>query len=196
MKTKYSDIIAVVMAGGRSKRMGKDKGLIEYKGKAHRYYLADMLKGMEVFDNVVISVPSYFEVPNSSPYDYVKDVYTDLGPLGGLHSMFKSFPNKSLLIVATDMPEIKISDIDNLLNRRDKSMIATCYKNTEGFAEPLFSIWENKSFSIIEDRISNNKLSLMQILKKNPTKLISSLDEKTLININTEEDRFKYLNKG
>ncbi len=185
------DVIAVVMAGGRSKRMGQDKGLIKYKDKAHRYYMADMLK--TIFDEVVISVPFDFVVPDNSSYIYVKDVVSDLGPLGGLYSVFSAYPDKSILIIATDMPEVEIAHVENLLDNRDKSVIATCYKNSEGFVEPLFAIWENSVKEIIDNLIRENKLSMRMILKNHKSKVIPIPDENALLNINTQEEKDKYL---
>ncbi len=193
MEKTNSDIVAVVMAGGRSKRMGKDKGLIQYKAKAHRYYMADMLK--TIFSEVVISVPFDFAVPNESNYIYVKDIVEDLGPLGGLYSLFKTYPNKSILIIATDMPEVEVSHITNLIENRDVNSIATCYKNEDEFVEPLFAIWENQASEIIYKLIDENKLSMRMILKNHKAKVISIPDEKALININTEEEKDKYLGK-
>jgi len=185
------DVIAVVMAGGRSKRMGQDKGLIKYKDKAHRYYMADMLK--TIFDEVVISVPFDFVVSDNSDYIYVKDVVPDLGPLGGLYSVFCAYPDKAILIIATDMPEVEIVHVENLLDNRDKSVIATCYKNSQGFVEPLFAIWENSVKEIIDNLIRENKLSMRMILKNHKSKVIPIPDENALLNINTQEEKDKYL---
>lgn len=191
MEKINSDIVAVVMAGGRSKRMGKDKGLIKYKAKAQRYYMADMLKTL--FSEVVISVPFDFVIPKESKYIYVKDIVEDLGPLGGLHSLFKAYPNKAILIIATDMPEVEIGHIMYLLENRDTNYIATCYKNASGFVEPLFAIWENESSSLIENLIDQGKLSMRMILKNNKSKIVAIPDERALLNINTEEEKDKYL---
>jgi len=185
------NIIAVVMAGGRSKRMGQDKGLIQYKNKAHRYFMADLLKTL--FSEVVISVPFDFKIPENSNYTYVKDIVADLGPLGGLYSIFKSYPNKSILIIATDMPEVEISHIEYLLENRDENAVATCYKNKDGFVEPLFAIWENSASDIIENLIKGKKLSMRMILKNHNAKIIAIQNEKALLNINTEEEKEKYL---
>lgn len=185
------DIVAVVMAGGRSKRMGEDKGLIQYKNKAHRYYMADLLK--TIFSEVAISVPFNFEVPENSNYRYVKDVVEDLGPLGGLYSLFKAYPNKSILIIATDMPEVEVAHITNLLENRDKNTVATCYKNNDGFVEPLFAIWENSALEIIDKLVGENKLSMRMIIKNHKAKVIPIPNENALLNINTEEEKDKYL---
>jgi molybdopterin-guanine dinucleotide biosynthesis protein A len=190
-KVDYSDIVAVVMAGGRSKRMGQDKGLIQYKNKAHRYYMADMLK--TVFSEVVISVPIDFVLPEKSEYSYVKDVVENLGPLGGLYSLFKAFPDKSILIIATDMPEVEVRHVTNLLENRATDSVATCYKNSDGFVEPLFAIWENSASRIIDGLIKENKLSMRMIIKNHKAKIIDIPDEKALLNINTEEEKDKYL---
>ncbi|MCK5782036.1 MAG: molybdenum cofactor guanylyltransferase [Flavobacteriales bacterium] len=188
---KNNDVVAVVMAGGRSKRMGVDKGLIEYKSKAQRYYLADLLK--TIIDEVVISVPFDFSVPSNPNYRYVKDLIADFGPLGGLYSIFKAFPEKSILLVATDMPEVDVEDITRLLDNRDKSKYITCYKNSEDFVEPLFAIWENKSFPLIDELVKEKKLSMRMIIRKYPSKIINAADDRSLLNINTEKERKDYL---
>jgi molybdopterin-guanine dinucleotide biosynthesis protein A len=187
------DIVAVVMAGGRSKRMGSDKGLIKYKNKEHRYYMVDMLK--TIFNDVVISVPFDFTTPIYNNYRYVKDVVKDLGPFGGLYSIFKVFPDKAIFIIATDMPEVELKHVKYLLENRNVNSIATCYKNKDGFVEPLFAIWENQSSEIVNKLISENKLSMKMILKNHKSTIIPIPDEKALININTEEERSKYLKK-
>ena len=156
--------------------------------------MADMLK--TVFSEVVISVPFDYEIPKDSDYRYVKDVVDDLGPLGGLHSLFKAYPNKSILIIATDMPEVEVGHITNLLENRDKNSVATCYKNSDGFVEPLFAIWENSASIIIDELIKENKLSMRLIIKNHKAKVIAIPDEKALININTEEEKDKYLGKN
>ena len=189
-----SDIVAVVMAGGRSKRMGQDKGLIQYKAKAHRYYMADMLKS--VFTEVVISVPFDFVIPDGSTYKYIKDIVDDFGPLGGLYSLFNAFPGKSLLIIATDMPEVELGHVINLFENRDSNAIATCYKNADDFVEPLFAIWEYSSAPIIDKLISENKLSMRMILKNYKAHVIPIPNEKALININTEKEKNEYIKKG
>ena len=187
----YNDIVAVVMAGGRSKRMGLDKGLIKYKDKAQRYYMADMLS--TIFDNVAISVPFDFVLPKNSHYTYIKDVVADSGPLGGLYSLFKEYPNKSILVIATDMPDVDVAHIINLLEKRDIDSIATCYKNDEGFIEPLFAIWESVASKRIEQLVKENKLSMKMILKDNNAKIISTLNDNALLNINTIEEKNRYL---
>ncbi|MEN8137956.1 MAG: molybdenum cofactor guanylyltransferase [Bacteroidota bacterium] len=191
MTENNKDIIAVVMAGGRSKRMGHDKGLIEYKNKAQRYHMADLLKS--IFNEVVISVPYDFNIPENSPYKYVKDLVEDMGPLGGLYSLYKTYPDKSFLIIATDMPEVKKEHITRLLENRDKSLYISCYKNSKGFVEPLFAIWENKAFPKIEKLINENKLSMKMIINKHPAKIINADDDFSLLNINTKEEKENYL---
>jgi len=155
--------------------------------------MADLLE--TIFDTVVISVPKDFENTQETNYTFVKDVISDLGPLGGLYSLYKAFPDKAFFIIATDMPEVEQSHILNLLKNRDKNLVATCYKNTDGFVEPLFAIWENSASEIVNNLIAENKLSMRMILKNHKAKIIKASNEKSLININTESEKRDYLNK-
>ena len=196
MSNKINDIVAVVMAGGKSKRMGKDKGLIEYKKKPHRYFLAEMLK--EVFDEVVISVPYLYDFPNNN-YKYINDVKEGIGPIGGIYSLFKMYPKKALFLIATDMPDTNIEQIKYLLEKRHSDKYVTCFRNKNGFNEPLFAIWENKSKKIIEKLVGENKLSLNKFIANHNSHIVDVPVGFSLININTPDEKESYnklLNKN
>ena len=113
--TEFSGLRGLVLAGGRSSRMGADKGLIDYHGLAQVDWLAELLR--EFCGSVHISVSRRqdrsADYPRSADYsrsaDYpagasIVDHQPGLGPAGGLLSAWKAIPDAAWLLVAVDMP--------------------------------------------------------------------------------------------
>lgn len=89
------DCIGVVLAGGRSRRMGRDKALLECGGITLLRHQVDCLA--QVCAHVVVSG----EYPG---FDCVPDARRDGGPLSGMHAAATRFPGGALLFLAIDMP--------------------------------------------------------------------------------------------
>jgi len=138
----------LVLAGGKSIRMGKDKGALNYHGKPQREYEADMLKGL--CENVFISF-SQNQTDNSDiGYPIIKDTFTGLGPYGAILSAFREHPNHAWLTVACDLPLLNEASLILLAQKRNPSKLATCFHNPETkFPEPSALIINDSQFIII-----------------------------------------------
>ncbi|MEM9859490.1 MAG: NTP transferase domain-containing protein [Bacteroidota bacterium] len=133
----------LVLAGGRSVRMGQDKGAIDYYGKPQREHMADLLSSL--CDQTFISKRSESSI--KSEYGFIEDTFTGLGPYGGILSAFRKNPNTAWLIVACDVPMLDEPTLQCLINNRDVSKVATCFYNPEtNFPEPLIAIWEPRAY--------------------------------------------------
>src|ERR1700729_4125113 len=93
-------INGLVLAGGRSSRMGRDKTSIPWHGKEQQYYMADMLKPLccEVF----ISHRKEQGFETDENYKILVDAYTGIGPYGAILSAFEFQPDAAWLVVACD----------------------------------------------------------------------------------------------
>ncbi|MGZ3929685.1 MAG: NTP transferase domain-containing protein, partial [Mucilaginibacter sp.] len=92
----------LVLAGGKSIRMGYDKGAVNWFGKEQRYHVADMLKPLchEVF----ISCRADQKQQVNIDYNVLEDSFIGLGPFGAILSAFREQPDKAWLVVACDLP--------------------------------------------------------------------------------------------
>ena len=178
-------IKGLVFAGGKSIRMGRDKGAIDYFGKPQREYAADILSG--VSSEVFLSVRPGMNI--SSDYRLIEDRFTGLGPYGGLLSAFMHDPNSAWLAVSCDVPLVDQSAIDRLIKERNPSKVATCYHNPEtGFPEPLITLWEPRAYPVLLNFLSMGYSCPRKALINSEIEEIQSDRPEILTNVNTPED--------
>lgn len=180
----------LILAGGRSSRMGSDKALIAYHGKPQYQYLFDLLTPF--CEYVHISGKALTDFP--SQYNPVADQFDFESPLNGILSAMTDYPDSIWLTIAVDMPMVDGTLIKFLVDHRNPQKMATCFLDSTGkVPEPLFTIWEKKSY---ESLIAFNKaggISPRIFLMNNPVQFLNVPHEKYLININTlaEQEAFQ-----
>lgn len=193
MVSKANNVPALnglVLSGGKSLRMGTPKDKINWHGKEQRYHLADILAPF--CDQVYISCRQDQAFDLDPNYDLLKDAFSDLGPLGGVLSAFKSKPNKAWLVIACDMPFLDADCFEFLIQYRDSDKIATAYQNPyDRLPEPLITIWEPKSYPILNDSLASGRTSLRKVLMNNDTLLIKPSKPEILLNVNMPEEMMR-----
>jgi len=176
----------LVLAGGKSLRMGFDKGSIAWHGKQQRYHMADMLK---ILCNEVLISRSTGQGNSDAGYPALNDTFTGLGPYGAILSAFREQPDCAWLVVACDMPLLDLSTLKYLVDRRDSSTIATTYhSDVTGFPEPLITIWEPKSYPVLLSFLAQGYSCPRKVLINSGPKVLSVPNAEALSNANTPED--------
>ncbi len=175
----------LILAGGKSLRMGRDKGMIEYFGKPHRKHLFEMLTGK--IKNVFYSVrPDQANEFEHQPV--ILDSFSGLGPFGALLSAFREYPNDAWLVIATDLPLITKRTIDQLINGRNPSKMATAFYNPKtDFTEPLITIWEPKSYPVLLNFLSLGYSCPRKVLINSDIEVLNAENPDVLKNINDPE---------
>lgn len=176
----------LVLAGGRSTRMGTDKGLIKYHDKPQREHLFHLLQ--EVCTVVYTSCRKGQDIPeNTNP---LIDRFDIPGPMNGIMSAFSHTPDTSWLIVAVDMPYVNRPALDLLLTKRDQNKVATCFYNPEiKDCEPLLTLWEPTAFPLLQEFTKKGNISPQKFLRTYDANMIEVPDLKILKNFNSPEDR-------
>ncbi len=176
----------LVLAGGKSVRMGFDKTLIEWHGKEQRDFMADTLK--EICNDVFIScrADQQKEIAN---YKTIADTFTDLGPYGAILSAFRQNPDAAWLVTASDLPLIDSATLKYLIDYRNNSSIATTFESPhDGLPEPLITIWEPKAYSILLSFLAQGYSCPRKALRNNDVTIIKAQHPEKLMNVNTEEE--------
>jgi len=182
----------LILAGGRSTRMGENKALLQWHGKEQMYYLADMLKQFcnEVFISCRVEQANEIE----RKYKVITDKYENLGPLAAIISAFHQNRNCAWLVVACDLPLLDNKTIDYLTQQRDNTVIATTFKSSyDHLPEPLITIWEPSALPLLETALSEKKYSPQRVLMDSTIKIIEAVNTNVLLNVNTPEEREKIL---
>lgn len=121
--------------GGDSRRMGSDKGLITYHDLPQRYHVYEMLEGLCA--SVYLSCNKYQAKEIYASYRFIEDSeeFLGAGPLSGVLTALKRFPNSDLLVVGSDYPFLTRDALKDFagkaLNKRRPAafydLAASCY---------------------------------------------------------------------
>ncbi len=186
LKKNKSDVTGFILAGGKSRRFGTDKRELLIAGQSMLARTIGLLKTLlnrepyVVGDNLV-----GLDIGNVKP---LKDARPDSGPLGGIVSALEECPTKWALILAADLPNITVKDLEILFLSMDESfdIIALSSKT---IPEPLIALYNQKTLSFWKERLSQEKLTLSEGLLKLKCKTVPPFGgEKSLYNINSPED--------
>src|SRR5690242_8452653 len=106
----------IVLCGGQSSRMGKDKSLISYYNKPQRYHVYDMLQPF--CEKVIISCNEKQSGGIEKEYDILADhdSYSGIGPMAALLTAFTNFPEKNILLVGCDYPFLTAASLRSFSN--------------------------------------------------------------------------------
>lgn len=169
-----SELTGIILAGGKSSRMGRAKGLVEFRGKPLIQYAIDLL--LKYTDRILIS---------SGNADYqafglelVPDDITGQGPAAGLAASLRCSNTLWNLVVACDLPFLETKLIDCLLESpANYQAVVPVHK---GVNEPLAALYHKDLAGIFEAAVSSGNLTLHKILASCKVKYfhIASLMEK------------------
>jgi molybdopterin-guanine dinucleotide biosynthesis protein A len=177
----------LVLAGGKSQRMGFDKGAVNLFGKEQRFHIADMLK--PVCNEVFISCREDQRSQIPGDYNVLTDTFIGLGPYGAILSAFRQQPDNAWLVIACDLPLLDEDTIQHLIRQRDLSKIATAFNSPyDGFPEPLITIWEPKSYPLLLAFLSQGYSCPRKVLINSDVKLLQAENPGALTNVNTPEE--------
>lgn len=190
IKAKIAPIKGLVLAGGKSTRMGKDKTQLNYHGTSQLDYTVNLLK-----ENLLDTYISVSEDNHEENSKIIPDTFKNLGPFGAICSAFRKDPNKAWLVMATDLPFVNSELIKKLLTNRNPKKIATALKGkSKPFAEPLITIYEPKAYPLLLSYLSQGYSCPVKVLINNPVEIVE-VEDAVIQNINTPEDFKNALNE-
>ncbi len=187
----------ILLAGGKSKRMGEDKAFLQFKGKYLFEFPLSIL--IDFTDEIIIS-SSNMDFKNTG-HIIIKDEIPNLGPLGGIYSCLKRSTYLYSLILPCDIPLLDLSIPEVLLHNHIKYDI-TVALNHNNFPEPLIGVYSKNLLPLIEKQIHRGNLKLMDLLGKVNTNYVTLEKEvfnqssKPFLNINTKKDLIELNNSN
>ena len=182
----------LVLAGGKSERMGQDKGMIDYHGIPQREYVYKLLEKFteQTFMSCRPDQVNEFD----DKFNVIPDSISDLGPFGAILSAFREYPNHAWIVIACDIPLIDKKVITELIHGRNESKIATAFYNEETkFPDPLITIWEPKAYPQLLHFLSLGYSCPRKALINSNSEILHPSDPHFLLNANNPNDYEKVM---
>lgn len=178
-------IYGLVLTGGKSKRMQKDKALIEYYGKPHAKYIYEILD--KFCDKTYLSAKKgQWDETSLSDLPKIYDQKEDDGPIYGILNALKTKSDAYWLIVACDLIYFNDQTVQTLLSNIDSTKDVVAFTNKEkGFAEPLCTLYGPDAIYIFEEALKLNIKCPVKALKQAEVNKLEQSEHINLANINT-----------
>jgi len=176
------EIEVFILAGGESRRMGTDKGLVDFKGMPMILHNLKLLDKLHLKTSIISGNQEYLKFGKP----VYKDVIPNKGPLGGLYTALEYSRAPIVLLLACDMPSINREGIKSLISlaERGKIIVATDAKQIS----PLFACYPRSLKENVEKALLADELKMQDFVSKQSHKLLdlNALDnEEVLQNLNT-----------
>jgi molybdopterin-guanine dinucleotide biosynthesis protein A len=181
-------VYGLVLAGGKSRRMGRDKALLDHNGQSQLAYVAGVLDAC--VEKVFVSTrPDQADDEQRAQYAQIVDRYDDLGPVAGILSALEEKPEVDWLVVACDLPNIDEQTIRYLLEQRAGEQDFTAFTSShDGLPEPLCAVYPSGCDSIIHQFVDEGMNCPRKILIRSETRLLDQPHPEALDNVNTPDD--------
>lgn len=156
-----SNITGLILAGGQSRRMGKDKGFVFFKEKPFIQYSIEALKPL-VKNILIVSDHKQYE---KLGHQCIKDIFAEAGPLSGLYSGLKESNTELNIVLSCDVPLITTKILKTLLmsyNKKDDAIV--CKVNDK--LMPLVAIYTKNCETACLELLQQKERRMMQLLKK------------------------------
>ena len=194
----------IILCGGKSSRMGQDKGSMIIQNKPMIKHILTTLNHQISEAIIVLNNPErnakYSKFIDRSDYTYtirfVEDEIKDKGPMPGILTGLTQITGKYSLVLPCDSPYVSASYISTIFNEIDESFDAVVpYHDSENklkTSEPLHSIYSKNIIPEIEGLISQDILHIKGLIEKIDTKFVlidnKKIEKKEFRNLNRPED--------
>ncbi|MCR4923758.1 MAG: molybdenum cofactor guanylyltransferase [Lachnospiraceae bacterium] len=190
----------IVLTGGKSKRMGRDKSLLKLGDKSFLEVQLEKLVKLNAKELIISEASDPLETPLEPDYfNYyrekgiyiheVKDKMADKGPLAGLYSSFLEAKEDTALVLSVDVPLVKASTLKELLISHAKSKaMATVLVHNKKY-EPLIAVYDTGNTEILKELIDSEKLAIRAFLDRIKCNYYEFFgNENELLNCNSPDD--------
>ena len=175
---------AIILAGGKSSRMGRKKAELSFSGKTFLEILIDKLETLGIRD-ILLSGYECSDNRVRSVYDICKNK----GPLGGVHACLKEIKYPHALVLAEDAPFIPEEFLKRLIKCHSEGRQQITVTVCNGNLQPLVGIYDKCLYEKCEKLLSEEKANLRKLILSAPHKEVSFTGDELLIRgCNTVEE--------
>ena len=189
-----SNVICVILAGGKSRRMGQDKAVLTIDNDTFLTHLINTFKSSY---SVFVSLAESNKFPHPGAGEII-DLRPGKGPLAGLEAAFKQTDADLVFLTATDLP-LGTLDLAKILIELIENYDACVIRRSDGLVEPLFAVYSSSCLPHVQRLLDEGHYSFRELLETIrvrwvPESQIMEHDlSKVLYNVNSPDDYQKVL---
>lgn len=186
------DVTGVLLAGGKSRRMGADKRFLTVGKGTLLERSCNVLTNM--FD------PVYIVIAQDSPeleacIPVIRDLVPSGGSLGGLYTGLHHALTRHIFLAACDMPFIHAGLVEYMVGKKDDADVVLAYWN--GRAQPTHAVYSRNCLPVVEELIHSGDLKIQKLVTNPALRVhlvmedeIRKIDEegRSFLNVNTPSD--------
>ncbi|HMD51059.1 MAG TPA: molybdenum cofactor guanylyltransferase [Bryobacteraceae bacterium] len=181
-----------VLAGGESRRMGRDKALLLYRGRPLIAHVAGTVEkglGSQAWcGSGPVAIVGHPDRYADLGYRVLADIHANCGPLGGIVTALNASAAAWNLVVACDMPNLTVTNLGSLLDRAAASQgRCVAARGPSGEAEPLCAIYHRDCLAVLTRALRVKRFKMKEILPELEPDLVD-LPAESLANLNTPEE--------
>ena len=178
------DLTAILLAGGKSRRMGCDKAMLPFEGGTLLEWQIWKLRQLHL-EQILISGGGYC-VPGAQT---VPDIFPDCGPIGGIYSCMQQAHGSACLVLSVDTPLVPVSVLEKLCEKHlSGDSEITILRTKDGDIEPLIGIYNTGIAELLLQQIRAQNFSVRHLVRLVSTAFFDVDDELACFNCNRPED--------
>ncbi len=183
MKPKLS---AYILCGGKSSRMGEEKGLVEFRGKSFVQWILEAVYPLAPNPVLVTKNPAY----QSFQLEMIPDLIEDKGPVGGIFTALRHAETESVLVLSCDIPKITTEVLIHLAEKSRQEPRKITFLSDGKNDYPLIGIYPKSHLTSFGESISKNELKLRRLVESLPHQRVelNPRSIQSLQNINTQAE--------
>lgn len=185
------EVTGIILSGGKSSRLGEEKGLALFNGQALIQYSIDTLK--PVCDKIIISANNQLDEYATYGYEIVEDQVKGIGPMAGLMAGLMTSVTRYNFVLSCDTPFIQPALFPFLLEHIENFQAAIPVHGNNYF-EPLCAVYATNVIWQLQHFIEERKYKLKDFLTDVSAKKVPIHDqlpfyrEEMFVNMNTHKD--------
>ncbi|MBI9045266.1 MAG: molybdenum cofactor guanylyltransferase [Anaerolineaceae bacterium] len=192
MKNSYQNLLTIaIQAGGKSKRMGRNKALLPFLGEPLIQRIYQRVKHL-TDDVFIISNSKELAVGDLQDVNILPDILPGLGPLGGIYTSLLKAQNPMVALLACDMPFASSKLIEKEIALMKSENVDIVLPFTPAGLEPLHALYRKDTcLPVVEKAIHEGELKLISWFDSLKVKKILLEDEseiRAIVNMNSPQD--------
>ena len=187
---RVGDLTAFILAGGHSRRMGRNKAFLELGGHTLLDRALELANAVAPAVRIVAPQENFLTIART-----IEDVFPDCGPLGGIHAALACTATELNLVLAVDSPFVEADFLTYMIAQASQvSALVTVPKAGKGL-QPLCAVYRRDFHEVAERALKKKKNKIDALFADVETRVIAEpeitrmgFSVKMFQNLNTPEE--------